>query len=111
MKQRRRRESAQLLRGQAKLPTDRKRDAANALRVPGGVRVARLDGCIERLDRLEQRRLELAGGIDEIVRALCEILVLSTQSGRGAADEQREDDPEDPKTTPTAYQTVFWSRR
>ena len=90
----------ELLRGEPELPTDRERDAANALRVPGRVRVARFDGGIERLDRLEQRRLELAGRLDEIVRARREILVLGTQARGRAADEQREDEPEDPEDDP-----------
>ena len=82
VEERRRREGAELSRGEAELASDRERDAANALRVARGIRIARLDRGVERLDRLEQRRLELARRLDEVVRARLEILVLRAHPWR-----------------------------
>ena len=49
---------------------------------------------------LEQRRLELARRLREIVRARREIFVLRAKSCRRAADEQRENEPEDAEHEP-----------
>ena len=100
-------EGAELLRGEAQLASDRERDAADPLGVAGRVRIARLDRGVQRLDRLEQGRLELPRGLDEVVRARLEVLVLRAHASGRAAHEQRERRARGlPKTSPTAYQTV-----
>ena len=93
-------ERTELLGGEPQLPSDRERDAPDALRVAGRVRVASLDGGIQGLDRLEQRRLELARGLDEVVRSRLEVLVLGAHARRRAAHEDRKREPEEPEHDP-----------
>ena len=103
----RRRERSELLGRKAELAADRERDAAYALRVTGRVRVAGLDRRVQRLDRLEQRRLELARGLEEVVRPLRQGLVLRLQShGRAARRVRRAPSQSTAKTMTTATQIV-----
>jgi hypothetical protein len=72
----------------------------------GRVRVAGLDRGVQRLDRLEQRRFELAGRLDEVVLArrgssFCARMRTDALRTRIARTSQRT-----PKTMPTAYQIV-----
>jgi hypothetical protein len=59
--------SRALFRRKSQLAPDRKRNPPDALRVTCRMGVASLDRRVERLDRLEQGRLERARGFGELV--------------------------------------------
>ena len=79
---------------QAELFADRERDLLHALRVPGRVGVLRLDGGVQRLDRLERALLEAVVRLQQLARAPSQSLRLAAQELRGAANEERERDVE-----------------
>ena len=79
---------------------DRECDLLNALRVAGGVGVARLDGGVEALDRFERTLFQELVRLEQARRPVAQLRGPQSQRSRRAAHEQREQEPENEEHAP-----------